>query len=59
MTIQKFAQLIKDDIARYRADCEFVSEADDDPTCRQCTANVFGSIERIIDKHLKEATNGH
>ena len=44
---------IKDDISRYRADCEFVNEFEE-PECRQCNANVFDSIERIIDKHLKE-----
>ena len=53
MTIHEFAEKIKYDTGRYRADCEFVNEFEE-PECRQCNANVFDSIERIIDKHLKE-----
>ena len=45
---------VRDDIGAYRADCELADDYENDSDCRQCTANVFGSIERIIDKHLKE-----
>lgn len=49
MTLDEYTQIM-DDIAKYRADCEFVNEYEE-PECRQCNANVFGSIERMIEKH--------
>ena len=48
---QKRIEAIKDEINRYWLNCDF---AVDDPECKQCGQNVFGSILRIIDKHTKE-----
>ena len=47
--------LVKNDLLSYEADCQLSA---DSQTCMRCTANTFQSVERIIDKHLKETDNG-
>ena len=39
---------IKADIGRYENDCMLIGTS----PCRKCVKNVFGSIYRIIDRHL-------
>ena len=40
---------IKEDLRRYEADCKFAS---DDSSCGICLDNIFGSFERMLDRHL-------
>ena len=42
---------IKADIAIYEADCRLAGGED---CCEECNNNVFGSIYRIIDKHISK-----
>ena len=43
---------IKAEIGLYENDCMLACPNNDD--CRDCNNNMFGSIYRIIDKHIKE-----
>ena len=43
---------IKAEIKMYENDCMLSCSNNDD--CRDCNDNMFGSIYRIIDKHIKE-----
>ena len=52
MTVEEYYERVLDDVLRYRADCEFVNEYEE-AECRQCNENVFGSIERMLKKHLR------
>ena len=42
---------IKEEIGKYELDCRFAGGSEE---CEICNNNVFGSIYRIIDKHIKE-----
>ena len=44
-------KLVKNDLRSYEADCQISA---DSQTCKRCSADTFKSVERIIDKHLKE-----
>lgn len=45
---------IRADIESYEADCIL---ADDSKECKECDKAVFGSIYRIIDKHMADKEN--
>lgn len=42
---------IRAEIGIYKLDCMLTC---DNKICRDCNNNMFGSIYRIIDKHIKE-----
>lgn len=51
IAILRVLDSIKSEIGMYEADCRFAGGTAE---CEKCNDNVFGSIYRIIDKHIKE-----
>ena len=47
---KKRIEAIKDDINRYKEDCEYAADAVE---CKMCNSVMFESILKIIDKHTK------
>lgn len=49
---------VRAEIKRYRGDCELAcSSMKDNGICEGCNKACFDSIERIIEKHVKEVYN--
>ena len=44
---------IRAEIIKYESDCRL--SVDENPSCKQCTDNVFKSIYAIIDKYKAES----
>ena len=51
-SLEEELEKIKAEIKMYENDCMLACPNNDD--CRDCNDNMFGSIYRIIDKHIKE-----
>lgn len=49
--IRAVLENLKDDVEKYRADCDM---GETNEVCLKCTENVFGSIVGMIDKRIKE-----